>query len=242
MAAKRNLNIVFLSGLLCDNFVWETIIQQLHPGYFCRVFSFAGFNSIEAMAAAVVKQCAAPCVVVGHSMGGRVALEVLRQAPKLVSHLALFNTGVHPKAEQEVAGREALLALAENQGMLAVAEQWLPPMLSQQARQNKSLVAALTAMITRHSSQDFRGQIQALLNRPNAETVLETIRVPTLLMSGEEDTWSPPEQHIAMQANIQHSEFHRFDKTGHMATVEQPLALVKLIEDWLSRNPRITSA
>ncbi len=225
-------SLVLLSGLLCDHTMWQDIAEQLSSSFDVSIFSFAGYNSLTDMAEHVLAEAPAHFALAGHSMGGRVALEVYRLAPERITHLALLNTGVHPKRESEVPGRMRLLELADTQGMQAVADSWLPPMMSETGKQNIALMNDLKAMILRHTPQDFHGQISALLNRPDAEAVLSLVNVPTLLLSGDEDQWSPVSQHEAIQQKISGSQLVAVP-AGHMSTVEIPAAISTIFRKWL---------
>ena len=86
------------------------------------------------MAEAVLRTAPERFSVAGHSMGGRVALEIYRLAPDRVARIALLNTGYLPLAagaagEEETRKRGELVALAQSQGMRAMLAQWLPPMI-----------------------------------------------------------------------------------------------------------------
>src|ERR1035437_1729117 len=93
--------ICLLSGLLCDETVWATQVDALRQRHDVKVMHFAGFNSIGAMAAHVLANTPERFLLAGHSMGGRVALEVYRQAPERVQKLALLDTGYGPAAADE---------------------------------------------------------------------------------------------------------------------------------------------
>lgn len=228
---SRKTPLLLLSGLLCDNSVWEDTAKLLADVTQVSIISFAGCRSIPEMAAKVLAQAPPRFALAGHSMGGRVALEVIRAAPDRVTRLALLNTGVHPRQEQEVAGRQRLCALAETDGMAAVADAWLPPMMSPAGRQNPALMQRLKAMVTRHSPVEFHGQIQALLNRPNAAEVLPQIAIPTLFLSGTEDQWSPIAQHETMQQQVPGSTLVALAGVGHMSVVEAPQLVAQALRD-----------
>ncbi len=228
--------LVLLSGLLCDELVWRDIRNTLSPIADVKVFSFAGFSDFDEMAKHVLTNTPSKFALAGHSMGGRVALQLHNLEPDRVTHLALLNTGVHPKKDAEVAGRMNLLGLADSEGMQAVAEQWLPPMMSSSAQKNSDLMDSLQKMILRHTPEDFHGQIHALLNRPDAEPFLSEVKAPTLLLSGNEDKWSPIEQHASMQKHLEHSKLVELEGVGHMSTVEAPEAIAAHFKEWLQND------
>ncbi len=229
--ARRPL--LLLSGLLCDETVWSDIPQRLADVAESHILSFRGYSSITAMAEQVLSAAPGRFALAGHSMGGRVALEVIRMAPERVCGLALLNTGVHAVREGEAQSRGRLLKVAFEHGMAALAAEWLPPMMAAGSRKAE-LMPRLLAMIERSTPESYAGQITALLNRPEALSVLPTIGVPTLLLSGSEDTWSPVSQHETMRRRIPHATLFEVHGAGHMAPVERPDAVALALREWLA--------
>lgn len=225
--------LVLLCGLLCDHRVWDGVADRLGDTAQVTIHSFAGCRTITEMAEQVLAAAPERFALAGHSMGGRVALEVYRLAPERVMRLALLNTGVHPRSESEVPGRRRLLDLAFDKGMAAVAEAWLPPMVGETCRADRALMADLTDMILAHTPEQFDGEIQALLNRPDAEAVLPLVNVPTLLLSSDEDQWSPVAQHADIQRQLPGSRLVALSGVGHMSTVEAPQAIADALRQWL---------
>ncbi len=225
--------LLLLSGLLCDETIWADIPERLGDVADVRVVSFRGFSSIAAMAQHVLSEACDEFTAAGHSMGGRVALEVLRAAPHRVQGLALLNTGVHTVRDGELQSRTRLLRLAYEQGMAALAAEWLPPLLAGGARMSE-LMPRLMAMVERSTPESYAGQINALLNRPEALPVLPTIAVPTLLLSGSEDAWSPISQHETMRRRIPHATLFEVHGAGHMAPIERPDAVAVALREWLA--------
>src|SRR5260221_6555786 len=160
--------LLLLSGLLCDETIWADIPERLGDTANVRIISFRGFSSISAMAEHVLAMAPERFAVAGHSMGGRVALEMLRSASRRVSGLALLNTGVHTVRDGEPQSRGRLLRLAYERGMSALAAELLPPMLAAGSGRTAGLMARLTAMVERSTPHSYAGQINALLNRPEA--------------------------------------------------------------------------
>jgi pimeloyl-ACP methyl ester carboxylesterase len=230
--------LVLLPGLVCDSAVWAPQIQALSPRMHCHVVDYGMLDSIGAMARQVLATAPAQTfALAGHSMGGRVALEVMRQAPEQVHHLALLNTGTAPLAggvagAKEKAGRKILLEIASQQGMRAMAAQWARPMIHP-SRHGTPLFESVLDMLERSSAEQFAAQIHALLTRPDADAVLPTIACPTLVLTGREDQWSPPEQHQRMAEAIPGAQLCIVEQCAHMSTLEQPEAVHAAFEKWL---------
>jgi pimeloyl-ACP methyl ester carboxylesterase len=227
--------ICLLPGLLCDATVWEAQITALAGKGEGEVHAadLWGLSSFPAMAEKVLDETRGPMAVVGHSMGARVAFEMWRLAPERVQKLALLSTGFHPPGPHEEAKRMALVQLGYEQGMGAVAERWLPPMVHPDRVHDQALMAPLKAMVRRATPQIFEGQQRAGLTRPDAGPYLDEIACPTLIMVGREDGWSPPAQHEQMARRIKGSELVLVEHSGHMVTVEQPEAVNRALAAWL---------
>jgi pimeloyl-ACP methyl ester carboxylesterase len=231
----ERLTLVLLCGLLCDADIWRDVADSLRDRADIRIISFADFESIQTMATHVLKSIPGRFALAGHSMGGRVALEVVRQASDRVVALALLNTGVHPPTPHEPESRGRLVNIARNHGMTALAAEWLPPMLGRPLTAAEPLMIRLTRMVARSSPDSFAAQIRALLHRPDARAVLRDIRVPLLLLSASDDRWSPPKQHEAMRDSCADSELVIVEGAGHMAPVEQPQAVSAALRAWMGR-------
>jgi pimeloyl-ACP methyl ester carboxylesterase len=226
--------VVLVPGLLCDRYIWQDQVASLAASHQVIVPELEGLDSIPAMASAALSLAPARFALAGHSLGGRIALEILRQAPRRVTRLALLDTGVHAATPDEPARRLALLTLADTQGMRAVARAWLPPMVHPARLADRAFMAPLEAMIERRSPATFHNQIRALLGRPDATPVLATIRCPTLVLCGREDGWSPLVQHEAMASGIAGATLEVVEECGHMAPVERPAAVTRGLQRWLS--------
>jgi pimeloyl-ACP methyl ester carboxylesterase len=231
MPAQR----VLLPGLLCDREVWQAQIDALGP---CHVPDYGTLDSLRGMAEHVLATApAGPLAVAGHSMGGRVAFEMLRLAPQRIERLALLDTSYHPLAEGEAGetertGRLALLAKARHEGMHAMARDWAVGMVHP-SRHGTPLFEAIVAMLARKTPEHYAAQIDALLNRRDAGPLLSGIRCPTLLLCGRDDAWSPPARHEHMQRQIGGSRLVMIEQCGHMSTMEQPEAVSRALADWM---------
>lgn len=227
--------LILLSGLLSDDTPWSDVAARLTASFPVRIISFANCSSLAEMAERVLGAAPERFALAGHSMGGRVALEVWRRAPRRIAALGLLNTGAAPRRPEEVAGRVRLVKVAQEQGMSALAAEWLPPMMASAAvtAEQQSIMQRLIRMVEGQTASSFAAQIQALLNRPDAEPLLPTIGVPTLLLSGREDTWSPVSQHLRMQRMIPGSTLVEVANAGHMAPIEQPDAVANALREHL---------
>lgn len=238
MPSDHREPLLLLPGLLCDQAVWQQQIDALSDIAVCTCADYGSLDSIPAMAEAVLRTAPERFSIAGHSMGGRVALQVYRLAPHRVLRIALLNTGSSARppgeaGEAEARKRGELVALAQSQGMHAMLREWLPPMIDSRRIDDTALVNAIVEMMSRKTPEIFAAQVRALLARPDASAVLEQIRCPALLLTGREDGWSTPAQHAAMADKIAGSQLVIVPDSGHMSMLERPAEVSAALRGWL---------
>jgi pimeloyl-ACP methyl ester carboxylesterase len=226
--------VFLLPGLLCDDAVWRPQMRRLREAYDVRVPHFFGYDSIPAMARSVLEMAPDRFALAGHSMGARVAVEIVSQAPHRVERLALLDTGMHGVKPGEREARQALVDLANNEGMEALAARWIPPMLAPDRVDDVPLMEEIAAMVCRATPLVFERQIRALLNRPAAEPVLPRIICPTQVIVGRQDGWSPVAQHEEIVAAMPNAALTVIEDCGHMSPLERPGDVGDILAAWLS--------
>ncbi len=232
--------LVMLPGLMCDARIWHA--QQ---GQFDRpVIAVDGYglaDNFDAMAGSVIMNAPETFVLAGHSMGARIALEVIRRVPDRVIGLALFDTGVHLPRSDEAATRHDLLALGRRDGIDALLDRWLPPMVLESRQHDRVLMDALRAMCRSGGVDLYAAQINALLTRPDVGPMLGRIGCPVLVGVGRQDRWSPVDQHEAMARAIPNATLAIFEDCGHMSPAEAPDQLNAALTRWLATLPAATN-
>ena len=236
------MNLLLLPGLLCDRAAWAPVLPHVEGVADCRVPDYADETSLGAMAERVLASAPPKFAVAGHSMGGRVALEIVRRAPERVERLALLDSGCHAcptgsTGEAERAGRLALLATARQHGMRTMARAWVQPMVLEERLADAVLIDAILDMFARRTPQQFAGQVEALLARPDATDVLRAVTCPALILCGREDAWATPPQHEEMAALIPGGRLTIIEHCGHMAPMERPDAVGAALATWVQAAP-----
>ncbi len=227
--------VILVPGLLCDADVWAHQTATLGAHYDVIVPDLTHHDALGGMAAHILEAAPTRFSIVGHSMGGRVALEVWRAAPDRVARLGLLDTGVHPASAEELPKRQAMLDISASQGMTALADAWLPPMVKPGLLETDTgLRSRLYAMVEGMTPAIHRQQITALVNRLNASPLLPQIRCPVLIGVGELDLWSPPDQHEPIAAAIPNARMVVFLDSGHMAPMETPEVVDAALLDWMA--------
>ena len=227
--------LIFLPGLICDASLYAPQTAAFADSH--AVDSYGLADSLQEMARIALADAdrlgAAQFDLFGHSMGGRVALEVYRLAPERVRRLALVSTGIHTLKEGEPANREKLKQVGYDKGFEALVDHWLPPMVAEANRARPEIYAPMRAMSLAMGQEVFDAQIKALVTRPDVTDVLAAITCPTLVMTGELDAWAPPAQHEAIAASIANSHLVVVPGAGHMIQAEAPAAVNEAITRWL---------
>jgi len=235
MADTPPAPLYLLPGLICDETVWAECVDRLSDYQPVAMPGFGQLRSIGVMAEHVLAVTPERISLAGHSMGARVALEIVRRAPERVERLALLSTGVHPLAQGETEKRMALYELGVGEGMTALVDSWLPPMVHAERRDDAAFMRPLREMCLRAGIEQFEAQMVALLERPDARPLLATIRCPTMVAVGSDDVWSPPDQNRQIAAGIRDADFVLFEHSGHMAPFETPALVSESLRTWLHR-------
>lgn len=231
-------HLILVPGLLCDETVWTEQIKALQSLAHIHVADHGNSVSLTEMAQRILQRAPQRFALAGHSMGGRVALEVMRLAAERVEKLALFDTAYKPLAageagEKERAGRVALLDLARRSGMRAMAKVWVQNMVHPSRLDDVRLIDAIVEMFAHKTPGVFAAQIEALLNRPDASAVLAAIRCPTLVLCGADDAWSTLAVHQQMATAIAGSSLVSVAICGHMSMMERPMEVTQAMTEWL---------
>lgn len=225
--------LYLLPGLLCDEAVFAPQIAALADECEVRVPLFRGLDSFDTMAQAVLADAPRRFNVAGFSMGGRVAFHLASMVMDRIERFCAFDTGVIPASEAELPKRQALVDLANRDGMPALVSAWLLPMLHERRRDDAAFTAPLMDMVMRFTPQDHEKQIRALINRPDMRPVLRKITCPALIACGRQDGFSPPADHEAIAAAIPGATLKIIDDCGHFLPVEQPDALNNALRQWM---------
>ena len=234
----RGHSLLLLPGLMCGQTFWQSLPPALPESIHCEVVDYGNADTLTAMAQAALAVAPASFTLAGHSMGGRVALEVARVAPARIEKLVLMDTGYLPlgagdMGEAERAGRMALLDVARSSGVRAMCEQWVKGMVHPGRLGDATLIESITRMFERKSSEIFARQLNALLTRPDASPVLAGLTMPCLLLCGRQDNWANPAQHEAMRALAPHAVLSVIEDAGHMVLMERPEATAHAIRQFL---------
>lgn len=226
--------IIAVPGIMSDHRTWSPSLSKLAPRAHIHFADTTIDETLEAMAARAIASSEGDLFVLGHSMGGRVAMEIGRQAGGRVRAMVLSNTGHLPAAPGEAAKREERIATADKD-MNAYAKAWVPTVISEATTAKQEIVDAITQMVLDCPSEVHARQNRSLLTRPDASSYLSSFDFPVLLMTGGDDKLSPETAHRAIADLIGKAESVVVPDTGHLTPFEQPEAVARLIGDWCQR-------
>jgi pimeloyl-ACP methyl ester carboxylesterase len=226
--------LLLLPGLLCDARLWREQVAGLADCAQCVVADLTLDDRLGPMAArALAALPEGPVSVAGLSMGGYVALEVMRQAAPRISRLALLDTSARADTPEQSRRRRGLLALSEAGHFRGVTPRLLPSLLHPDNLAGP-LGAEVMAMAERVGRPAFHRQQRAIMHRSDSRPDLPFIRVPTLVAVGEGDVLTPPELAAEMAAAIPGARLASLPGCGHLPPMEAPGLVTQLLREWLA--------
>lgn len=226
--------VVLLPGMLCDARLWRHQVAALSGTATVQAGSVAGAITVNALAQTLLSLCPQRFALGGFSMGGIVALEMLRIAPERIAGLALVDTNCWADTAERAAMREAQVELVRGGGLCGlVREQLMPNYLADVNAENPGLQQEIESMAMSAGALTFVQQALALGTRADSLELLQKFKGPSLVLCGAEDKLCPPEGHREMAAALEDSSLHIIDGAGHFAPLERPAIVNSAMLDWV---------
>ncbi|TCP30942.1 pimeloyl-ACP methyl ester carboxylesterase [Scopulibacillus darangshiensis] len=228
--------LVLLPGTLCNEKLWAHQARCLSDIADITVGDLSQNDTIEEMAQSVLQQAPSSFALAGLSMGGIVALQIMRMAPKRVSHLALLDTSPYPPTLDQINTWEKFIEMADTGQFLEVTTNYLlPGLIRSESRKDKSLVSTIVEMAEETGKEAMVRQMKALMKKPDGRAILPKINCPTLVLHGREDTICSAEAHQEMADAIPSAALVAVEEAGHLSTLEQSQAVTALLRFWLQQ-------
>lgn len=243
--------IVFAHGLLWSGEMFEAQVAALSKRYRCITFDFRGqgqsgvtasgydMDTLAGDALALIEaRSAAPCHLAGLSMGGFVAMRVASRRPELVRSLILMETSADPEPDDNQRRYRMLSLVARWLSLGLVAKPVMKIMFGHTFLEDAARVAEREAWRARLVANHRIGITRAVggvITREGVYDEIGSIRVPTLVIVGEEDVATPREKAERIHGRIPGSELVTIPHAGHTSTVENPEAVTAAIEAFLSK-------
>ena len=233
--------LLLLPGLNCDADVWAEQTAALGGSVTCIAPRYHDLDSIVAMADRVLEEAPPRFALAGHSMGGRVALEIVRTAPERVSRLALLDSGYQARpagerGQHEARQRRRLVELARESGMRAMGAEWVRGMVHPARIGDSALIARILAMIERHTPEESLGPDSCIARASRRERCAPASPLPDaprLRPGGCLESASAsrghggadPAQYLVV-----------IEQCGHMSTMERPAQVTAALRNWLEEE------
>jgi len=237
MKSIPKLGLVLVPGLLCDALLWSEQIEALDTEFKCWVADHTRSETMAGVAADVLRD--APFerfALAGLSMGGYIALEIMRQAAHRVDRLALLDTSARADTPEQLEKRRGLISLAKRGRFIGVTQGLLPLFIHRGRLGDEKLVDTVKKMARNIGRDAFIRQEQAIMSRTDSLALLPTIACPTLVLCGRQDAVAPLERHQEMADGIPGASLAVIEECGHLSTLERPAEVSAALRAWLLRG------
>jgi len=225
--------LAFACAHLTDERLYAAQVAALSADHECAVFAFRDHDSLGGMADELLANTPARFTLIGLSLGGYLAFEVIRRQLQRLERLVLMDTTAVADHPERRAGRHADIAKVSEGGIEALIPElptrWLHPAHAQRA----VLINLMSEMARSIGARGQFNQQTAMMGRPDSHQDLARVKVPTLIMCGRNDPVTPVPDHEAMAAEIPEARLEIIEDCGHLSTIEQPDAVNRVLIDWL---------
>lgn len=226
--------LVLLPGVMSDDAAWAPVVDRL-SGASTMVPAYPAADDLGALADAVLDAAPERFDLAGHSMGGYIALEIMRRAADRVSRLALLSTSPFADGDDARANRFALVDKALAGGFDEIAAMMARFVIPKTAADAERLRADFEVVAKRTGADAFVAHQRAIAGRQDRTDVLPTIACPTLLVGAEDDKITPIEGIEALAAGIAGATTVRLPTGGHLPMWTEPDAVTEAMTAWRSR-------
>ena len=225
--------LILLPGMPLDAALWEHQTRHLGEVAEVRVVETSGHDTLSGIARAVIEAAPGRFLLAGLSLGGYVAMEVMRQAPERVAKLALIGTNARADTPEQAENRRRAVETAKEKGIEPILDAMIPKLLPPDRLADSELVGTVRAMGRRVGVDGYLRQQAAIMGRPDSRSSLAAVRCPTLVVCGRNDQGSPPALHAEMAEAIPGARLAVIEECGHLSPIERPHAVTALLRDWV---------
>lgn len=226
--------LVLLPGMMCDARLFGPQINALSAARTILVATISGHDTVEALAANVLADAPPRFALAGLSMGGIVAMEMVRQAPDRIDRLALMDTNPKAEADPVKAMRQPQIDKVRAGKLREVMRDEMKPNYLADGPNRGAILDQCMAMSEALGAEVFIRQSKTLRDRPDQQDTLRGTSIPTLILCGREDALCPVHRHELMKDLVPQGTLTVIDGAGHLPTLEQPEQTTKALKIWLS--------
>ena len=228
--------LVLIPGLACTSRLYEAQIAALSQERTTMLADHTRDDSIRDMAARLLREAPERFALAGLSMGGYVALEVMRQAPGRVARLALLDTSARPDTPEASQDRERLIALAWAGRLRDITSRLWPRLVHPDHQADSALREVVDGMMHDTGAETYVRQQRAIMERADSRPILPGIEIPTLVLAGEGDLITPPDIAREMAEMIEWASLVIVPDSGHLSSLEQPERVIQALRLWLEHR------
>lgn len=229
-------DLILLPGMMCDARLFAPQIAVLQDSMRILVPLPVSAPNMAQLAAEVLADAPDRFALGGVSMGGILAMEIIRQAPQRVTHLALIDTNPFAERDEIKARRTPQMDAVRDGRLAAVMRDEMKPSYFTHRADNADLLDLTMAMATDLGPDAFIAQSLALRDRPDYEATLRHVTCSTLILCGRHDQLCPVERHEAMKAMIPHARLCIVEEAGHLPTIETPGIVTTALQELLETH------
>lgn len=222
-------------GMMCDERIFSPQIEALSQNLEVTIADISNFSSVRELASDVLKKAPKKFSLLGHSMGGIVAMEIYSQEPNRIEKLILMDTNPKAELDEVKLKREPQIREVNNGKLLEVMRDEMKPNYLAESENKRSVLNVCMDMALNLGPDVFINQSRALQSRLDQQNTIQSIKIPVLIMCGSEDKLCPVERHEMMHNMISDSDLKIINNAGHMPTLEQPRETTEVIKEWLMR-------
>jgi pimeloyl-ACP methyl ester carboxylesterase len=231
---REPLPIVLIPGLNCSARLYAEQIPALWQLGPVVIADHTRDDSMAAIAGRILATAPPRFALIGLSMGGYIALEIMRQAPERVAKLALLDTGSRADTPEQTQRRHVLIELAMSGRFAEVPDRLFPLLVHRRRKDDARLQMINRQMAAETGPEAFVRQQRAIMARPDLRPSLPAVRCPTLVLVGDADELTPPALSQEIAAGIAGARLVSVPECGHLSTLEQPAAVTELLVEWMS--------
>jgi len=225
--------LVMIPGMMCDERIFAPQIEELVSKRSVHIADISKHDTISDLAADVLSHAPPKFCLVGHSMGGIVAMEICAQDPKRIEKLVLIDTNPLAELEEVKLKREPQISDALSGKLINVIRDEMKPNYLASSENQDIILNICLEMALSLGPKVFINQSRALQTRADQQSNIQSINIPVLIMCGSEDKLCTVERHEMMHNMISNSELKIINNAGHMPTLEQPSETTEVLKEWL---------
>jgi len=230
---EHTLPILLVPGLVSSPRIFAPVVPALWQMGPVMVANHIRDDSMAAIAKRILAEAPPRFALAGHSMGGYIAFEIMRQAPERVLKLALINTQARPDPPEATARRRGQIVRASAGEYRAILDELFQGFVHSSRRERADLRQLVYDMGNDVGVEAFIRQQTAIMARADSRPTLATIACPTLVLTADQDNTIPNKLSKEMADGIPGAKLVILPDCGHLPQPEQPEATANAMLEWL---------